>query len=387
MQIIQVEDEQTRKDFLEVARSIYKHDKQWVCPLNSDINGVFDPKENAYFKHGEASRWILKDDHKKVIGRIAAFIDHKTVNDSDLPAGGCGFFECIENENAAHLLFDTAKQWLKERGMEAMDGPINFGETDKFWGLLVDGFTQPAYKIAYNPPYYQQLFESYGFKVYYKQEGFHLDLTKPIPERFRKIAKWVANKPDYSFRHFTFKTIDQDARDFAEVFNTTWPTFKENFEPLTTDYIKGFLTKAKVVLEEKFIWFAYNKGKPIAIYLMYPDVNIIFKHFDGKLSLWNKLRLVYMIKRKKLTRARGVLMGVVPKFQNLGIESAFIWHLEQVFEQMPHYTELEFSWVGDFNPPMRKLWIKVGAEPAKHYITYRCIFDPKAEYKRYPIPE
>ena len=196
MQIIQVGDKQTCKDFLDVARSIYKHDKNWVCRLDTDINGVFDPQENGYFKHGEATRWILKDNHKNAIGRIAAFIDHNTVNVSGLPAGGCGFFECIDDEKAAHLLFDTAKQWLKEKGMEAMDGPTNFGETDKFWGLLVDGFTQPAYKIAYNPPYYQKHFESYGFKVYYKQEGFHLDLTKPIPERFRKIAKWVANKPD-----------------------------------------------------------------------------------------------------------------------------------------------------------------------------------------------
>jgi len=65
--------------------------------------------------------------------------------------------------------------------MEAMDGPINFGETDKYWGLLVEGFSHPSYEISYNPPYYQLLFESYGFQTYYNQEGFHLNVKEPLP--------------------------------------------------------------------------------------------------------------------------------------------------------------------------------------------------------------
>ncbi len=120
---------------------------------------------------------------------------------------------------------------------------------------------------------------------------------------------------------------------------------------------------------------------------MYPDVNQIFKIFKGKLNLWNKLRLVYMVKTKKMTRARGVLMGLTPKFQRKGIEVGFIHHIENALKQKPQYTELEFSWVGDFNPPMRKIWLAVGARSAKHYITYRYMFDPEAPYKRYPISE
>lgn len=387
MQITEVKENQNQKNFLDVARVIYKNDKNWVCPLDQDLIGVFDPKKNTYFKHGEAIRWVLKDNNGKLIGRIAAFIDYKSANDSKQPTGGCGFFECVNEQQAADLLFNTAKNWLGEKGMKAMDGPINFGETNKYWGLLVKGFTQPAYEIAYNLPYYQQLFENYGFKVYYRQEGFHLDLSKDIPERFWKIAEWVAKKPDYSFRHFSFNDLDKCVNDFTKVFNEAWKDFKKDFEPMEPEYVKGSLSKAKMVLEEKFIWLGYNKGEPIAIYLMYPDVNQIFKHFNGKLNLLNKLRLLYMVKTKKLTRARGVLMGVVPKFQGMGIESAFIWHLDKVLKEMPQYTELEFSWVGDFNPPMRKLWIAMGAEPVKHYITYRYLFDRNAEFKRYPIPE
>ena len=142
-----------------------------------------------------------------------------------------------------------------------------------------------------------------------------------------------------------------------------------------------------VVLEEEFIWYAYHKEEPIGIYLMYPDVNQIFKTFRGKLCLWNKLRLVYMVKTGKMTRARGVLMGLTPKYQGKGIEVGFIYHIENALKQKPQYTELEISWVGDFNPPMRKIWLAIGARAAKHYITYRYMFDRNAQYKRYPIPE
>ena len=164
-----------------------------------------------------------------MIGRIAAFIDFNLADSYEQPTGGIGFFECIDDKDAAFLLFDTAKEWLKEKGMEAMDGPINFGETDKYWGLLVNGFTHPSFDVPYNPPYYQNLFESYGFQVYYKMEGFHLDITKPLPERLQKIAEWILHKPGYEFRHFTWKEEEKYTKDFAEVFNEAWASFKEEF--------------------------------------------------------------------------------------------------------------------------------------------------------------
>lgn len=387
MELIEINDKLTGKQFLNVARFIYKNDKNWVCPLDNDIDGIFDPKQNSYYKHGTAIRWVLKNDLGKLIGRVAAFIDFNTMNDNEQPTGACGFFECVDNQEAANMLFDAAKDWLKSNGVEAMDGPVNFGETDKFWGLLVDGFTQPSYNVAYNLPYYQNLFETYGFQIYYKQEGFHFNINKPISERFKKIAERFTNKPEYSFEHFDFKKLDKQVADFAEVFNTAWVSFKKDFEPLSTEYVRKFITDAKAVLEEKFIWLAYHEKRPIAIYLMIPDVNQIFKYFNGKLNLWNKLRLLYMVKTNKMTRAKGILMGVIPEFQNRGIESAFILKLEKVFEEMPHYSELEFSFVADYNPQMRKLWLAVGADPAKHYITYRYLFDRNKEFKRYPMPE
>lgn len=387
MELIKVTDRNTEKSFLDTARVIYKNDKVWVCPFDNDIKAIFDPRKNPYYKHGAAERWVLADDKNKLIGRIAAFIDFNLAGSYDQPTGGVGFFECIDDRQPASLLFSTAKEWLKEKGMEAMDGPINFGETDKYWGLLVNGFTHPSFDVPYNHPYYQKLFEDYGFRVYYKMEGFHLSLTKPIPERFLKIAEWVANKPGYSFRHFSWKEQDEIVRDFVIVFNEAWASFKINFEPLEPSYIKEVLKKAKPILDEEFIWIAYFEDKPIAIYLMFPDLNMILKHLNGQLNPATMLKFVWLKKRKTMTRAKGMLMGVIPKYQGLGIESAFIYKLIDVFKRKPHYTEIEFSWVADFNPKMRKIFVSVGSVPAKDYITYRYLFDRTKEFRRYPIPE
>jgi len=387
MQLVKVTDRQTEKMFLDTARDIYKNDTVWVCPFDNDIKAIFDPLKNPYFRHGAVDRWVLTDGKTKLLGRIAAFIDFNLAGTYDQPTGGIGFFECIDDLQAASLLFTTAREWLKERGMEAMDGPVNFGETDKYWGLLVGGFTHPSFDVPYNHPYYQKLFEDFGFGCYYKMEGFHLSLTEPIPERFLKIAEWVANKPGYSFRHFNWKEQDKFVSDFASVFNEAWASFKINFEPLEASYIKEVLKKAKPILDEEFIWIAYFEDKPVAIYLMFPDLNMILRHLNGKLSPAAMLKFVWLKKRKAMTRAKGLLMGVIPRYQGLGLESAFIYKLIDVFKRKPHYTEIEFSWVADFNPKMRKIFISVGSVPAKNYITYRYLFDRTREFKRYPIPE
>jgi hypothetical protein len=387
MQILGVSDKKTRKQFLDTARIIYKDDKVWVCPLDNEIEAIFDPKKNSYFKHGETQRWILLDENNNLTGRIAAFIDKKLAISYEQPTGGIGFFECINDKLAANLLFDTARVWLKERGMEAMDGPINFGETDKYWGLLVNGFTHPSFEVPYNHAYYQDLFESYGFRTFYTMEGFHLDITRPLSERFIKIAEWVSNKPGYEFHHFTWKDEKKFTHDFAEVFNEAWASFKVNFEPLEAEYITTVLKKAKAIIDEEFIWLAYFEGKPIAIYLMFPDLNQILKHLNGKLDLPGIIKFLWLKKRNTMTRAKGLLMGVIPKYQGHGIESAFILKVRDVFKRKPHYTEVEFSWVADFNPKMRKIFISVGSVPVKNYITYRYLFDRNKEFKRYPIPD
>ena len=156
MQLIEVTDERLARRFLMVNVIINGKDPNYIRPLDKDINDVFDKSKNKALRHAEITRWILEDDDGRPAGRMAAFVNKKYRNrGDDMRIGGVGFFDCINSQQAADLLFDVAKHWLMQRGMEAMDGPINCGERDRWWGLLVEGFDPPTYCVNYNPHYYQ----------------------------------------------------------------------------------------------------------------------------------------------------------------------------------------------------------------------------------------
>ena len=189
MQIIEVIDPSQEKEFYQLPKMIYKDDPKWIAPLIQDIKKIFNPAQNKFHKEGEITRWILQKDGK-TIGRIAAFTHKKIMDGQKYKNGGVGFFECINDQMAANLLFDTAKEWLQARGMEAMDGPINFGEKDNWWGLLIDAKTDVMYGMSYNPKYYIELFEQYGFKDYYKQFNYLYDIANhALPPKFEEKAK------------------------------------------------------------------------------------------------------------------------------------------------------------------------------------------------------
>jgi hypothetical protein len=373
MQIIEVNTKDTRKAFLDVPRILYKNDPLWVCPLDKDIESVFDPARNNFHQFGICCRWILKDEHGKLIGRIAAFINKKKAYHYDQPTGGCGFFECIDKQTAADALFDSARHWLEQQGMKAMDGPINFGENDMWWGLLIEGFTRPYYGMNYNPPYYKRLFEHYGFKVLYEQISNKLLQSKSFPERFDKIAKWVMKKPGFHFEHLSVKNLPKYTADFKEIYNDAWQDF-ENFSPITDATMLESFEKMKPIMDEKLIWFAYVDNEPAAFVLTLPDANELIKGLNGKLGLLGSLKFLwnkYVVGNKKM---RAVIMGSKKKYQRLGLESALFVKLKDYVFGLNRYKELELSWVGDFNKHMISIHEATGATFAKRHATYRYVF-------------
>lgn len=382
MQLIEVTNKKTAKVFLDVPRKLYRDDPNWICPLDNMVEAVFDRKKNVFFTHGDAIRWILLDEKNNPTGRVAAFINKKKAYNYNQPTGGMGFFECINDKEAAETLFNACIKWLKERGMEAMDGPINFGENDNFWGLLVEGFMPPSFGMNYNFPYYKKFFEDFGFKSYFEQVTNHLDLTVPFPERFWKIANWIRKRPGYTYKHFKFKDAEKFVEDLKTVYDKAW-VYHENFTPINKKDVWESFKKAKPIIIEEFIWYVYYNGEPVAFLVMLPDANQIFKHLNGKLHLINKLRFFLLKMRKVYTQTRITVMGVVPEHQKKGIESAIFWHMDKVMPKWPKIETIELSWVGDFNPKMRALHDAVGGKFVKKHITYRKLFNNTADNPRY----
>jgi len=387
MKLIEVTGAQTEKEFLQLPVRLYKNEKNWIRPLDQDIATVFDPSKNKQFRNGEAIRWILKDDNGEVIGRIAAFLNSKTSKKEDQPTGGIGFFECIDDKKAAFELFDAGVNWLKERDIEAVDGPINFGDRNIWWGLLVEGFTEPNYQMPYNFLYYKKFFEDYGFQLYFKQFTYQRPMGKEVdisPRMYEK-AEITINNPDYEFRHITKKEFNKSHLLFMEVYNKAWAGHS-GVKSMSEKQAQLTFKKLKPIKDVKLVWFAFHKGVPVAFFISIPEINQIFKHLNGKLDMVGKLKFLYMKWTKVCKKSLGIVFGVVPEHQRKGLESALIVaYSRKAWKEDFQYNDLEMNWIGDFNPKMMRVAEQIGAKIYKTHITYRKLFDETKEFKRAPI--
>jgi hypothetical protein len=394
MKIVRVTGSLLENEFLNLPFSIYKGDANWISPLKQDVMKVFNPLENKLFAHGECERWILQNDTGVTIGRIAAFINYDTAFAEEQPipgdflgTGGCGFFECINNKEAAFLLFDTAKQWLQERKMEAMDGPINFGERNAWWGLLVEGFSPPTYQMNYNPPYYIELFEAYGFKDYFRQYSYTVNINAPRPERYNGIVERLQKNGEYSFRHLEKGKLKQYAADFRSIYNRTWK-FLPNFKEMSEEQAWSVIKSMKPVMIDYLCWFGYHRQEPVALFIMLPELNGWFKHLNGNLNIWGMLKFLWLKTFDRSNRkVFGIIFGVVPEHQKKGLEAAIVLAADKVVRSKNRWDEIELVWVGDFNTRMMRTCEILGGKITKTHITYRKLFNEAKEFKRHPVIE
>jgi hypothetical protein len=386
MQLIAVTDKKADKQFMQLPYRIYAHDKAWIAPLKHEVSAVFNPKQNKSFRFGELKRWILIKDGE-TIGRIAAFVNKKYKSKGDeFPVGGVGFFECINDQTAANALFDVAKNWLIEAGMGAMDGPINFGERDKWWGLLVDGFDSPTYGMSYNPPYYKSLFEQYGFNLFFEQYCFGMNVKTPLQNKILERHRIVAEDPLFSVKHIQKKEIDKYADDFATVYNKAWAGHG-GMKELPKEQARILFRKMKPVMDEKIIWFAYYNNEPIAIFTNLPDLNQWFKYLKGEFNLLRKIQFLLIKRFIPNKKFNGLVFGIIPEFQGKGVDAFLIAEASKILNSDAiKYEKYEMQWIGDFNPKMINIAENLGeVYKSRTLVTYRYQFNRNIPFKRHPL--
>ena len=388
--LIEVQSRADADIWLHLDRPIYKQYPNWVCPLDSDISKVFDPELNGKFKNGEAIRWYAVDTHTgEAVGRIAAFYDRNTLEEYDQPTGGCGFFECIDNQDVANLMFDACRQWLTSRGLEAMDGPINFGSRDAWWGLLVEGYEyEPLYTNPYHPPYYKALFENYGFQNFFNQNSYVWRAENGVLSdiALEKAHRVLAN-PEYQIRDIHNTDLAEAAENLRTIYNKAWALFT-GVKEMSQQEAQKLMRTLRPIIDPNLIYFAYHNDQPIGFFVMVPDLNCVIGKFGGKFGLIEKLRLMWELKvRKSCDRVFGIIFGITPQFQGKGIESAIMTYILENYIQKGRspYKSFEFAWIGDFNPVMNKMITNyVCATKHKMHTTYRYLFDRTKEFTRCP---
>lgn len=382
MKAIKVELPEHKKEFLEFPSRLYKDDKSYIRPLDKDIEEVFDASKNKLFQEGECERYLFLNDKNETIGKVAVFINPKYENE-DLVAG-IGFFDCINHQETANFIFDFCKDWLQKRGIEGMDGSINFGERDKFWGVLIDGFEEPLYGMNFNFPYYKKLFENYGFKIYFKQLCYSRSIHSEVSRMFTIMHSKHKKNPSIFAKALKKNNLEKFAKDFTEIYNKAWASH-EGDKQLDFDKTLKMFQAMKPIINEHISWFVYENEKPIAFWINIPDLNQYFKYFDGKFGLFQKLKFLWLKTFTKNTKMVGLAFGVIPEWQRTGIDGYMIWEGTQHIRKHTDFKITELQWIGDFNPKMIKIAKQLDTKVTRILATYRYWFDRNKDFSEHKV--
>lgn len=356
-----------KKEFIEFPYTHYSATENWIPPLRRDQKKLLDTQKNPYFQNAEMALFIAEH-NGKIAGRISAVVDHRYNEYHGTKTGHFGFFECIDNQETANLLFRVACDWLKEKGMEDVLGPASPGMMDTI-GLLVDSFDKdPFILMAYNKNYYEKLVLEAGFEpdmdllafMIYKRD---VDMTR-IDRAMEIVRKRI---PDITFRPVNLKKINTEVEIIREIYNQAW---KDNwgFIPLTKEELAATAKEFKMILDPGFAHIAEIKGRPVAFSIALPDFNQVLKTMDGNLFPFGFIKILRG--KKKIDQVRTVLMGVLPEYRGKGIDA--LLHQRSIeYGANNNVTTSELSWVLGNNTDMIRVAERLGGKLDKTYRMYK----------------
>src|SRR3989442_8623418 len=265
-----------RRQFIKFPWQIYKGNPAWVPPLLMDRRKLMDKKKNPFYAHADAE-FFLAYRNKEIVGRIGAIVNHNHNREHRENIGFFGFFESVNDQEAANKLFETAKNWLKERGVTAMRGPASPSVNDEY-GLLVEGFDlPPAVLMPYNPPYYQALFERAGLTKVKVLYAYHVHKDKVYSDKLVRVSEMVKRREGLSFRILDMKNFKREVALIRELYNRAWQ-YNWGAVPMTDAEFDALAKDLKPVVVPELVIIAEYKGKPIGFSLSLPDLNIALKH-------------------------------------------------------------------------------------------------------------
>lgn len=387
MQISEVKTRGDWNDFHEAALYIYRRDPHWVAPLRTDIEKTFNPNNNkAFAQGGEARLWVLRNGAGRPIGRIAAFIDAKRNATRAFPIGSIGFFECVNDEAAATVLFDTAEGYLRERGMEAIDGPVNFGERDRFWGLLTKGWYLPVYQENYNPHYYVGFFESRGYRPQEQVYTYNGRVTDFDFDRLFSMSAKIRERYGVTTLPIDPKRLDVFAGYFVEVYNDAFRDFPY-FKPLEAVQVERVFQQMKPVMDPRLVCFAFAGGKPVGFCALMPEINEFLRGAQGRLN-WRSLPV--FLWRKWFLRpqkVKGIAFGIVPEWQRRGLFACIVEHLYNLDNNANprKYDQLLLATIRGHNQAMNNVVQSLGVQVQRVHLAYRKMLTDAFPFEALPF--
>ena len=363
--VVPVKDAKQIEEFIKFPFQLYKEDPYWVPPLLKERRDFFNPNKNPFFDEAKVQLFLAKQENK-VLGRIAAIVNYNYIKFHQEEAGFFGFFETNPNYEIAKALFDAVRDWLKEEGMESIQGPVNFS-TNHECGLLVEGFNfSPAIMMPYNPKYYSDYLERYGFTKAKDLLAYILDFNNPSAKR-QNLAKKVRKKRKITIRSINLRNFKNEVEKIKKIYNNAWQK-NWGFVPMTDREFWWMAENLKKVVVPELCLLAEVEGETVGFSLNLPDINQALKKVKGRLFPWGILKLFYYSRKIKLLR--GLTFGIIEKYRKLGIDLLLQEEIRKTALQMGYLRE-EISWVLEDNKLVNRTLTRAGARVYKKYRIYK----------------
>jgi hypothetical protein len=367
--INKVTNETDKIKFIKFPWKIHKGNPNWVPPMIFDVRNTLNTKKNPLYQHSKLELWLAYRGNE-IVGRIAAIVNDNHNKFHNDKVGFWGYFECINDKEVSRALFDVAKDFLLENGMDTMRGPINPSTNDEI-GLLINAFDKPAVMLmTYNPEYYISLVEDYGNEkvkdLYAYEVRASIIQDEKKMGKLERVSQIVLKRENLNIRKINLQDFDNEVSIIEEIYNQAWVK-NWGFVPMTDDEFRYLAKNLKAVVDRDFIYIAEFNGKPVAFSLALPDYNQVFIKMNGKLFPFGVFKL--LAGRKKITGIRLITLGIIPEYQKKGTEAVFI--LNTIKEGIAKgFNRAEISWILEDNAPMVATAENLGADRYKTYRIY-----------------
>lgn len=369
-----VETTEDRKALLSFPWTVYKDDPFWVPPIFSERMHFTDPEKNPFFQHAEAQFYMALRS-EEIVGTIAVFTNHRHNEYQNENIAFFGFFEVLEDYEAAEQLFKTAEAWAKEKGHTALRGPAQWSTNDEC-GLLVDGFDdRPRILMTYNPPYYVDYIEKLGYKYARDLWAYELGVKEFMDltgERLDKLTTRILERKNITIRNLDMKKYDEEVNKLKLLYNNAWSK-NWGFIPMTDPEFDQLADDLHDIVDPDLVFLAEKDGKTVGFSLTLPDLNEPLRLAYPKPNTpdwWIMVKLVWQWKiRRKVSWIRVWALGVIPEYRKLGIDALFYYKTAQAALKKG-IKMAEMSWILDNNDLMNKPIIAMGGEVYKTYRYY-----------------
>jgi len=368
IKVRKVESAADLKAFIHFPWKIYQGDKNWVPPLLFDVARHLDRQNYHYFEHARAEYFLAEKDGQPA-GRITAQVDDFYYEHWHEKVGHFGFFECIDDQEVAKSLFDTAADWLRKQGREKMHGPYNFTINDEC-GLLVDGFdSPPMILMTHNPPYYQRLVESYGMKKAMDLLAYKTTADTTPDPAIVNFAELLKQKHEIKVRNMSWRNFRQQMDWFVEIYNSAWEK-NWGMVPVTEKELRSHEAELRLLATfwPELNFFALVDNKPIGMSITLPNFNEVLIKLNGRLLTPGLFRFL----THKFESCRVFALGVKEEYRRFGVGAIFYVETLNAARRVGMKWG-EMSWILETNQPMRRAIEKMGGYVYKTYRIYEWL--------------